>query len=418
MLDPAILKDNLEVLESNISRRNLDIDVNHLISLNEERKSLRFNAEQKRSQQKELGKQIANADENEKEDLLNKASELSNEVKLLFEQVDKKDEEFQNLWVKIPNLISKTSPDGKSDEDNLEIKKVGNVKEIPNPKDHLEIASKLNLIDVEKASEVSGSRFAYLFGDLVKIEFSLVSWALNKLSEKGFTPTVPPVLVRENALYGTGFFPDDAEQVYEIPNDDLYLVGTSEVPLAALHTNEIINMEDLPIRYAGFSTCFRREAGTYGKDTTGIFRVHQFDKVEMFSFCNPEKSEEEHEFILSVEEELLQSLEIPYRVVDVCAGDLGASAAKKYDIEAWIPSQNTYREVTSCSNTTSFQARRLNIRAKSDGETSILHTLNGTAIAVGRILIALIENNQTEDGEVVFSENVANILGVKRLSKQ
>ena len=415
MLDPAILKDNLEVLESNVSRRNLDIDVNHLISLNEERKSLRFNAEQKRSQQKELGKQIANADKNEKEELLNKASELSDEVKLLFEQVDKKDEEFLNQWVKIPNLISKTSPDGKSDKDNLEIKKVGNVKEISNPKDHLEIASQLNLIDVEKASEVSGSRFAYLFGDLVKIEFNLVSWALNKLSEKGFTPTVPPVLVRENALYGTGFFPDDAEQVYEIPNDDLYLVGTSEVPLAALHTNEIINMEDLPIRYAGFSTCFRREAGTYGKDTTGIFRVHQFDKVEMFSFCNPEKSEEEHEFILSVEEELLQSLEIPYRVVDVCAGDLGASAAKKYDIEAWIPSQNTYREVTSCSNTTSFQARRLNIRAKSEGETSILHTLNGTAIAVGRILIALIENNQTEDGKVEFSDKVAEIIGVKNL---
>ena len=415
MLDPAILKDNLEVLESNISRRNLDIDVNHLISLNEERKSLRFNAEQKRSQQKELGKQIANADKNEKEQLLKKASELSDEVKLLFEQVDKKDEEFLSQWVKIPNLISKTSPDGKSDKDNLEIKKVGKVKEISNPKDHLEIASQLNLIDVEKASEVSGSRFAYLFGDLVKIEFNLVSWALNKLSEKGFTPTVPPVLVRENALYGTGFFPDDAEQVYEIPNDDLYLVGTSEVPLAALHTNEIINMEELPIRYAGFSTCFRREAGTYGKDTTGIFRVHQFDKVEMFSFCNPEKSEEEHEFILSVEEELLQSLEIPYRVVDVCAGDLGASAAKKYDIEAWIPSQNTYREVTSCSNTTSFQARRLNIRAKSEGETSILHTLNGTAIAVGRILIALIENNQTEDGKVEFSDKVAEIIGVKNL---
>ena len=417
MLDPAILKDNLEVLESNISRRNLDIDVNHLISLNEERKSLRFNAEQKRSQQKELGKQIANADNSEKEKLLDKASELSNDVKLLFEQVDKKDEEFLNLWIKIPNLISSTSPDGKSENDNLEIKKVGNVKEISNPKDHLEIASKLNLIDVEKASEVSGSRFAYLFGDLVKIEFNLVSWALNKLSDKGFTPTVPPVLVRENALYGTGFFPDDAEQVYEIPNDDLYLVGTSEVPLAALHTNEIINMEELPIRYAGFSTCFRREAGTYGKDTTGIFRVHQFDKVEMFSFCNPEKSEEEHEFILSVEEELLQSLEIPYRVVDVCAGDLGASAAKKYDIEAWIPSQNTYREVTSCSNTTDYQARRLNIRAKKEGNTSVLHTLNGTAIAVGRILIALIENNQNEDSSVVFSENLAEIIGVEKLGK-
>ena len=294
---------------------------------------------------------------------------------------------------------------------------MGNVKEISNPKDHLEIASKLNLIDVEKASEVSGARFAYLFGDLVKIEFNLVSWALNKLSDKGFTPTVPPVLVRENALYGTGFFPDDAEQVYQIPNDDLYLVGTSEVPLAALHTNEIIDLEELPIRYAGFSTCFRREAGTYGKDTTGIFRVHQFDKVEMFSFCNPEKSEEEHEFILSVEEELLQSLEIPYRVVDVCAGDLGASAAKKYDIEAWIPSQNTYREVTSCSNTTDYQARRLNIRAKKEGNTSVLHTLNGTAIAVGRILIALIENNQNEDGSVVFSENLAEIIGVEKLGK-
>ena len=310
MLDPTILKDNIEALKSNISRRNLKIDVNQLISLNDERKSLRFDAEQKRSEQKELGKQIANADKSDKEELLSKATELSNEVKLLFEQVDKKDEEFLSLWVKIPNLISDTSPDGKSDQDNLEIKKVGNVKEIPSPKDHLEIASKLNLIDVEKASEVSGSRFAYLFGDLVKIEFNLVSWALNKLSEKGFIPTVPPVLVRENALYGTGFFPDDAEQVYEVPNDDLYLAGTSEVPLAALHSNEIINMEELPLRYAGFSTCFRREAGTYGKDTTGIFRVHQFDKVEMFSFCNPQKSEEEHEFILSVEEELLQSLEI------------------------------------------------------------------------------------------------------------
>ena len=416
MLDPAILKDNLEVLELNISRRNIKIDVNHLISLNEERKSLRFDAEQKRSEQKELGKKIANADESEKEELLNSASELSNKVKLLFDQVDKKDDEFLNLWVKIPNLISDTSPDGKSDKDNLEIRKVGKVKDIPNPKDHLEITSELNLIDVEKASEVSGSRFAYLFGDLVKIEFNLVSWALNKLSEKGFTPTVPPVLVKENALFGTGFFPDDAEQVYEIPNDDLYLVGTSEVPLAALHSNEIINIEELPLRYAGFSTCFRREAGTYGKDTTGIFRVHQFDKVEMFSFCNPQKSEEEHEFILSVEEELLQSLEIPYRVVDVCAGDLGASAAKKFDIEAWIPSQNTYREVTSCSNTTSFQARRLNIRTKSGGETSVLHTLNGTAIAVGRILIALIENNQTKDGKVEFSENVAEIIGVKNLS--
>lgn len=417
MLDPALLKDNIEILKLNISRRNLDVDIDFLIKLNEERKKLRFEAEQKRSNQKELGKEIANADKEKKEDLLNQASELSGEVKSLFEKVEQKDDEFLNQWIKIPNIISDTSPDGKSESDNQELKKIGNIKEIKNPKDHLEIASKLNLIDVEKASEVSGSRFAYLFGDLVKIEFNLVSWALNKLSEKGFIPTVPPVLVRENALYGTGFFPDDAEQVYEIPNDDLFLVGTSEVPLAALHTNEILNIKKLPLRYAGFSTCFRREAGTYGKDTTGIFRVHQFDKVEMFSFCDSSKSEEEHEFILSVEEELLQALEIPYRVVDVCAGDLGASAAKKFDIEAWIPSQNTYREVTSCSNTTDYQARRLNIRAKNEDTTSVLHTLNGTAIAVGRILIALIENNQNENGSVEFSDDLASIIGVKKLGE-
>ncbi len=416
MLDPNLLKENKELLELSLSKRNKVIDLTHLEKLNEERKSIRFEAEQKRAEQKEIGKLIAAASSEEKEKLLEKAAALSETVKLLFDQVEEKDKNFFDEWIKLPNIISDTSPVGLTDEDNLEIKKVGDIKNIVNPKDHLEIAESFGLIDVQKAAEVSGSRFSYLFGDLVKIEFNLVSWALNKLSDKGFTPTVPPVLVREKALYGTGFFPDDAEQVYEIPSDDLYLVGTSEVPLAALKSDEILSIENLPMRYAGFSTCFRREAGTYGKDTTGIFRVHQFDKVEMFSFCDPEKSKDEHEYILSVEEEILQELEIPYRVVDVCSGDLGASAAKKYDIEAWIPSQNTYREVTSCSNTTDFQARRLNIRSKKDGNTQIIHTLNGTAIAVGRILIALIENNQQEDGTVKFSDELSKILGVEKLS--
>ena len=416
MLDPAILKNDIESLELNLERRNLDVDLKELTALDELRRELRFEAENLRSEQKTLGKQIASADEKTKNELLDQASQMSEKVKDLFEKVDLADKNFMDIWIKIPNLISTTSPDGTSDKENSEIKKFGEIRNINNPKDHLEIAESLGLIDVQKASEVSGSRFSYLFGDLVKVEFNLVLWAMQQLSDKGFKPTIPPVLVRENALYGTGFFPDDAEQVYEIPNDDLYLVGTSEVPLAALHSNEILDTATLPIRYAGFSTCFRREAGTYGKDTTGIFRVHQFDKVEMFSFCDPEKSEEEHKFILSVEEELLQALEIPYRVVDVCAGDLGSSASKKYDIEAWIPSQQAYREVTSCSNTTDFQARRLNIRGKADGETNVLHTLNGTAIAVGRILIALIENNQTEDGKVAFSDSVAEIIGVKNLS--
>jgi seryl-tRNA synthetase len=415
MLDPTILKNDIESLELNLERRNIDVDLIELIALDEMRRELRFEAEKLRSEQKALGKQIASADEKIKNELLDQASQMSEKVKDLFEKVDVADKSFMDIWIKIPNLISTTSPDGTSDKENSEIKKYGEIRNINNPKDHLEIAESLGLIDVQKAAEVSGSRFSYLFGDLVKIEFNLVLWAMQQLSDKGFKPTIPPVLVRENALYGTGFFPDDAEQVYEIPNDDLYLVGTSEVPLAALHSNEILDTSTLPIRYAGFSTCFRREAGTYGKDTTGIFRVHQFDKVEMFSFCDPEKSEEEHKFILSVEEELLQALEIPYRVVDVCAGDLGSSASKKYDIEAWIPSQQTYREVTSCSNTTDFQARRLNIRGKADGETNVLHTLNGTAIAVGRILIALIENNQTEDGKVEFSDSVAEIIGVKNL---
>ena len=418
MLDQQILRNNLDALKDNLERRGLNIDVDFLVQQDEKKRSIKFEAEKARSEQKNIGKEISQSEGTKKEELLKKASVLSENVKLLNEKYETEEKLFLEQWIKIPNLVDETSPTGATDQDNKEIKKVGEIKEIENIKNHLEIGESLNLIDVEKAAEVSGSRFSYIFGDLVKIELNLVSWVLEKLSSKEFTPTVPPVLVREEALFGTGFFPDDAEQVYEIPKDDLFLVGTSEVPLAALHANEILDLETLPLRYAGFSTCFRREAGTYGKDTTGIFRVHQFDKVEMFSFCNPEKSKDEHEYLLSIEEEILQELEIPYRVVDVCTGDLGASAAKKYDIEAWIPSQQSYREVTSCSNTTDFQARRLNIRTKIDGNTTTMHTLNGTALAVGRILIALIENNQKTDGSVEFSDSLAKILGVKKLSQK
>lgn len=418
MLDQQILRNNLDALKDNLERRGLNIDVDFLVQQDEKKRAIKFEAEKARSEQKNIGKEISQSEGTKKEELLKKASVLSENVKLLNEKYETEEKLFLEQWIKIPNLVDETSPTGATDQDNKEIKKVGEIKEIENIKNHLEIGESLNLIDVEKAAEVSGSRFSYIFGDLVKIELNLVSWVLEKLSSKEFTPTVPPVLVREEALFGTGFFPDDAEQVYEIPKDDLFLVGTSEVPLAALHANEILDLGTLPLRYAGFSTCFRREAGTYGKDTTGIFRVHQFDKVEMFSFCNPEKSKDEHEYLLSIEEEILQELEIPYRVVDVCTGDLGASAAKKYDIEAWIPSQQSYREVTSCSNTTDFQARRLNIRTKIDGNTTTMHTLNGTALAVGRILIALIENNQKTDGSVEFSDSLAKILGVKKLSQK
>jgi seryl-tRNA synthetase len=256
------------------------------------------------------------------------------------------------------------------------------------------------MLDTDRGSRTSGSRFVYLLGDLVYLEFALVRHALDILVERGFTPVVPPVLVREEAMYGTGFLPTDAANIYVTREDDLYLVGTSEVPLAAYHMGEIVEEGDLPIRYAGFSTCFRREAGSYGKDLGGMFRVHQFDKVEMFSFTRPEASREEHVFLLSLEEEILSNLEIPYRVVNIAVGDLGGAAAKKYDIEAWLPGQEKYREMTSCSNCTDYQARRLETRTRRPEGNVVVHTLNGTATAVGRTIIAILENHQRADGSV------------------
>jgi seryl-tRNA synthetase len=270
------------------------------------------------------------------------------------------------------------------------------------PLDHLELGQRHGWIEMEAAARTSGARFAYLLGDLVMVELALVRFALELVRGEGFKPTVPPVLVREQALFGTGFFPGEREMIYEVPRDELFLVGTSEVPLASLHAEEIMEASDLPRRYAGFSSCFRREAGAAGRDTRGIFRVHQFDKVEMFSFVEPGSSGEEHERILAIQERILQALELPYRVVDVAVGDLGAQAARKFDCEAWIPSQQRYREVTSCSNTTDYQARRLSSRYRpAQGESpEPVHTLNGTAVAVGRVLIALLENGQREDGSV------------------
>jgi seryl-tRNA synthetase len=267
-------------------------------------------------------------------------------------------------------------------------------------RDHLELAGAM--IDMEAGARVAGSRFAYLRGDLVMLELALVRWAMEKLRGHGFEPVIPPVLVREEALFGTGMLPDTEQQIYRLADDALFLAGTSEVPLASLHGGQILEAGDLPLRYAGFSPCFRREAGAAGRDTRGIFRVHQFDKVEMFAFVEPDRSAEEHERILAIEEEILGELEIPYRVVDIAVDDLGASAARKFDLEAWLPGQGAYRELTSCSNTTDFQARRLDIRVRPEGggRPQVLHTLNGTAVAVGRTIIALLENGQRDDGTV------------------
>ena len=315
--------------------------------------------------------------------------------KQLEAQLAQTDAQLHAALIVLPNLPSADA----ADSDTV-IRTVGEPRGGP-AADHLELAGPL--IDMEAGARLSGSRFAYLKGDLVMLELALVRWALERLRAQGFEPVIPPVLVREQALYGTGFLPDTEQQIYSLPEDELYLVGTSEVALASLHAGEILEADALPLRYAGFSSCFRREAGAAGKDTRGIFRVHQFDKVEMFVFTTAEHAAAEHERILAIEEALLSELEIPYRVVNIAVGDLGASAAKKYDCEAWLPSQERYRELTSCSNTTDYQARRLEIRVRAAaGRPVTAATLNGTAVAVGRTIIALLENHQREDRSIAL----------------
>jgi seryl-tRNA synthetase len=328
--------------------------------------------------------------------------EVAGEVKRLGAERDAVERERDGLLVTLPNLAEPGAPD----EDTV-VREVGDAALPAHPaRDHLELAGER--IDMERAARLSGSRFAYLRGELVFLELALVRWVLEKLRGHGFEPVIPPVLVREEALYGTGFLPDTEQQIYHLPADDLHLVGTSEVALASLHAGEILDAADVPRRYAGFSPCFRREAGAAGRDTRGLFRVHQFDKVEMFCFVDPASSAAEHERLLAIEEEILGDLAIPYRVVDIAVGDLGASAARKFDCEAWLPGQGRYRELTSCSNTTDFQARRLDVRWRAEGgRPEVVHTLNGTAVAVGRTIIALLENGQREDGSVVLPEVLA-----------
>jgi seryl-tRNA synthetase len=318
---------------------------------------------------------------------------LREQEKTLSGELSAIEEELAQAQAALPNIPA----DDAADADTV-LREVGEAGKTG--RDHLELAG--GLVDMEAGARVAGSRFAFLRGDLVMLEFALVRWALERLRAKGHEPIVPPVLAREEALFGTGFLPDTEQQIYRLADDPLYLVGTSEVPLASQHAGQILDEATLPLRYAAFSSCFRREAGAAGRDTRGIFRVHQFDKVEMFAFVRPEDSAAEHERLLSIEEELLGELEIPYRVVNIAVDDLGASAAKKYDLEAWLPGQGAYRELTSCSNTTDFQARRLEIRMRPEGggRPVVAHTLNGTAVAVGRTIIALLENGQREDGSV------------------
>jgi seryl-tRNA synthetase len=401
VLDLKLIRQQSDAVRAALARRGEEATsgLERVIALDARRRELLPRLEGLRAQQNEANARIRSID-----DVAQRGREIdamrtvAAQAKELERELLELELELQSTLAPLPNLPDPSAAPGPEDE---VLREAGEVPALDfEPREHLELAG--GMIDVERAAKVSGARFAYLKGELVLLELVLVRWVLEKLRGHGFEPVIPPVLVRERALFGTGFLPDTEQQIYALPADNLFLLGTSEVALASLHDGELLEADALPLRYAGFSPCFRREAGAAGKDTRGIFRVHQFDKVEMFSFVAPAESSAEHERLLAIEEEILGELELPYRVVNVAVGELGPSAAKKYDCEVWLPGQGRYRELTSCSNTTDYQARRLGIRARAEQGTHTPHTLNGTAVAVGRTLIALLENGQRADGSIAL----------------
>ncbi|MCZ7529721.1 MAG: serine--tRNA ligase [Acidimicrobiia bacterium] len=373
-----------------------------LLAADQAVRDLRAGVDDLRARQNVASKEIGRASADERAAKIAAAATLKDELKGLEAELVMAEERRRHLASSVPNPADTSVPDG-GEDDGEEIRAVGGTPEAPRL-DHAEFGEAMGWVDTEHAAEASGTRFAYLRGEAVLLELGLVNWVVQVLGARGFSPVVPPVLVRERTMEEAGFFPTDRHQVYELDDDDLFLVGTSEVPLSALHRDEIVPVDDLPLRYAGISSCFRREAGTYGKDTKGMFRLHQFDKVEMFSFAEPDSSWDELDLILAIQEEIVGGLGLPYRVVNIAAGDLGAAAAKKFDLEVWLPSEGRYRELTSCSNYLDFSARRLGTRLRRDGGTVPLHTLNGTACAIGRTLVNLFEYCQQPDGSFVVPE--------------
>jgi seryl-tRNA synthetase len=423
MLDLKLIRSDPERVKAALARRGAAEQVDELLALDARRRQLLPAVESAQAERKTLSKQIGEAKQagDDAAELMATVQGLKGKIESGKEELEQVEAELNRLVVSLPNLPDPEAPEGMTEEDAVVLREVGERPQFDfEPRDHLDIGTALDLIDMEAGARLSGSRFAYLKGDLVMLELALVRFAIELVRAEGHEPVIPPVLVREEALEGTGFLPGDRDQIYEIPKDELFLTGTSEVALAGLHADQILDAGSLPLRYCGFSTCFRREAGAAGRDTRGIFRVHQFDKVEMFSFVEPSESAVEHERLLAIEERILAELEIPYRVVNVAVGDLGAPAAKKYDCEAWIPSQERYRELTSCSNTTDYQARRLGCRYRAaDGESpQAVHTLNGTAVAVGRTMIALIENRQDRDGGFTLPKTLHKYGAPERIAPQ
>jgi seryl-tRNA synthetase len=415
MIDIKFLRENPDVVRASQKARGEDVSIiEKALTADEVRKAALDQFETLRAEQNLLSKSVATAKGEEKAALLESAKTLAAKVKEADVKRTQCEADAKALIMQISNVIDPQAPVGK-EEDFIVIENVGKPKVFDfEPKDHVELGKLLGAIDTERGAKVAGSRSYYLTGVGAMLEFALVNYAITSANKAGFTPVIPPVLVNPAAMEGTGFLGQAAENVYHLEKDDVYLVGTSEVPLAAMHMDEILQAEKLPMRYAGYSTCFRREAGTYGKDTRGIIRVHQFDKVEMFSFCHPDQAKEEHLRLLQWEKDFLNAMEIPYRVIDVASGDLGSSANRKFDIEAWIPTQDSYREVTSTSNCTEFQARRLNVRFKENDATKAVATLNGTLVAIPRMIVAILENHQNADGTVNIPAALQPFLGTKR----
>ncbi|CAB4709366.1 MAG: serine--tRNA ligase [Actinobacteria bacterium] len=415
MIDIKTLRENPDVVRASQKGRGENPEiVDNALASDELRRVALNEFEALRAQQNALSKAVAAAKGVEKDALLENAKELATKVKEADTKRSELEEATKSLVMQLSNILDPDAPIGK-EEDFVVIEHVGTPRTFDfDAKDHVELGKLLGAIDTERGAKVAGSRSYYLTGSGAMLEFALVNYAIASALKAGFTPVIPPVLVNPPAMEGTGFLGQAAENVYHLEKDDVYLVGTSEVPLAAFHMDEVLPAEKLPIRYAGYSSCFRREAGTYGKDTRGIIRVHQFDKVEMFSFCHPDQAKEEHKRLLQWEKEFLNAMEIPYRVIDVASGDLGSSANRKFDIEAWIPTQKAYREVTSTSNCTEFQARRLNIRFKDADGTRAVATLNGTLVAIPRMIVAILENHQNADGTVNIPKALQPFLGTER----
>ena len=418
MIDIKFIRENPDVVRASQKGRGEDTSiVDQLLALDETRRTAITEFETLRAEQNTLSKSVGAAKGDEKAALLENSKELAKRVKVADAKRADIEAQANAIAMQLSNLLDPDAPIG-GEADFVVIEHVGTPRDFAKdgfePKDHVELGKLLGAIDTERGAKVAGSRSYYLTGPGALLEFALVNYAISSATKAGFIPVIPPVLVNPAAMEGTGFLGQAAENVYHLERDEVYLVGTSEVPLAAMHMDEILPAEKLPLRYAGYSTCFRREAGTYGKDTRGIIRVHQFDKVEMFSFCKPEDAKEEHKRLLQWEKDFLNAMEIPYRVIDVASGDLGSSANRKFDIEAWIPTQGTYREVTSTSNCTEFQARRLNIRYKDSDGTKAIATLNGTLVAIPRMIVAILENHQNADGSVNVPKALQPFLGTSR----